>query len=72
MISPWTPPNDIVDVCNISDADDKIISDYCQTTFNYYDSGEDCPSIAFSPSPEQALIVAGRLNILYEIQQSPQ
>ena len=33
MISPWAPPNDIVDVCNMSDADDEIIADYCQTCF---------------------------------------
>ena len=68
MISPWAPPNDIVDVCNMSDADDEMIADYCQTALDYYDSGEDCPSIAFGPSPEQALIVASRLNILYGIQ----
>ena len=65
MISPWAPPNDIVDACQFSDSNDEVVSDYCDTALGYYDSGEDCPDIAFFPTAEEAPIIAARLNTLY-------
>ena len=65
MISPWAPPNDIVDACKFSDANDDSVSDFCDTALGYYDSGEDCPDIAFYPTAEEAPIIAARLNTLY-------
>jgi hypothetical protein len=67
MVYPWAPPNDIVDVCQLSDSNDEVVATYCETALGYYGSGNDCPNIAFFPSPEQALIIANRLNILYGI-----
>ena len=65
LIRPWAPPDDIVDACKYSDDNDELVSDYCDTALGYYDSGEDCPSIAFFPSSEEAPIIAARLNMLY-------
>ena len=65
MITPWAPPNDIVDACKLSDANDDLVSGFCDTALGYYDSGDDCPDIAFSPSAEEAPIIAARLNTLY-------
>lgn len=65
MISPWAPPNDIVDACQFSDDNDDLVSDYCDTALGYYDSGNDCPDIAFFPSADEAQIIAARLNTLY-------
>ena len=65
MISPWATPSDIVDACNFSDANDELVSDFCDTALGYYDSGEDCPNIAFYPTAEEAPIIAARLNTLY-------
>ena len=65
MISPWAPPNDIVDACKFSDDNDDLVSDYCDTALSYYDSGDDCPNIAFFPSAEEASIIVARLNTLY-------
>jgi hypothetical protein len=66
-ISPWAPPNDIVDVCYMSDSDDGVLSTFCDTALGYYDSENDCPNIIFEPSPEEALIITRRLNILYGV-----
>lgn len=65
MISPWAPPNDIVDACTFSDDNDDLVSDYCDTALGYYDSGDDCPDIAFFPNAEEASIIVARLNTLY-------
>ena len=65
MISPWAPPDDIVDACNFSDANDEVVSGFCETALGYYDSGDDCPDIAFFPTAEEAEIIAARLNTLY-------
>ena len=65
MISPWAPPNDIVDACKFSDDNDESVSEFCGTALGYYDSGEDCPNIAFFPNSEEAPIIAARLNTLY-------
>ena len=65
IISPWAPPNDIVDACKFSDDNDEAVSEFCGTALGYYDSGEDCPSIAFFPNSEEASIIAARLNTLY-------
>ena len=68
MISPWAPPNDIVWMYAICQMQMTRMARLLSNSLNYYDSGEDCPSIAFRPSPEQVHIVAIRLNIVYGIQ----
>ena len=65
MISPWAPPNDIVDACNFSDENDATVAEFCETALSYYDGGFDCPNIAFYPSPEAAEALVGRLNTLF-------
>ena len=64
-IRPWAPPSDIVDACKISDGNDEVLSDYCDTALGYYDSGDDCPDLAFFPTAEEAHILVARLNRLY-------
>ena len=64
-ISPWAPLNDILEACLYSDDNDSVVSAYCETALEYYNSGDDCPSLAFSPSAEEAPIIASRLNRLY-------
>lgn len=64
QISPWAPPNDILEACLYSDDNDSVVSAYCETALEYYNDG-DCPSIAFSPSAEEAPIIAVRLNTIY-------
>ena len=65
MISPCAPPNDIIDSCNFSGDNDELVIDYCNTALGYYDFGEDCPTLSFFPSTEEAPIIAARLNLLY-------
>jgi hypothetical protein len=66
-LNPWAPPNDIVDVCNMSSDNDSVIESFCETALEYYDndSGEDCPNVVFLLSSEEAQVLAGRLNTLY-------
>ena len=65
MLNPWAAPNDIVDACQLSDVNDDVLSDFCTQALGYYDSGDDCPSIAMLPSAEEAQVLAARLNTLY-------
>ena len=65
---PWAPPDDLLDACKVTDEYDATVEEYCQTVREYYDNGEDCPSIAFESSTETATVLAIRLNALYGIE----
>jgi hypothetical protein len=67
LVSPFAPPDDIVDVCNMTDDNDDVVLEYCTTALEYYDSENDCPNIAFLPSEEVSQVIANRMNTLYGI-----
>lgn len=64
MITPWIPPNDMIDVCGMSDNNDAQVESFCSMVQEYYGEGE-CSGIAFFPAPEEAVFIAARANTLY-------